>query len=439
VAVRIGERYRDRYQVLEAIGEGAFARVWRAEDVETHREVALKVLKDPYLGVKEVVERFQREVFAVASIDSPHVVGLFDFGISDDDFYLVTELLKGPSLRHLMAERPWSASDVYLIVGQIAHALKAAHSRSIFHRDLKPENVILVERSSGWQVKVIDFGFAQLPELERSLGLQPLTRKGYVSGTPQYLSPEQIRGKPIDGGADLFALGVITYEMLADKRPWDGDDARDVMMLVLSRVPPAVTKLHETIAPRIEEVNRFLERALSKDRSGRPADAQSFHEELGRALFVGEAPRIESALDKLTSQSISLRIRRSDETETTQVGGSTDRQPTFGGTTTERQAALGDTTVQAPALDSSAIRLNDRTEIPIFVAHEAATHEAAPRLAATLRPESGEPDADRGPRPTATLAPTSIDRSGGLGRALLFILVLAAVAAGAFYLGRTLH
>ena len=430
MAVRAGERYRDRYDVLERIGEGAFAQVWRARDVAAEREVALKVLKDPYLTVKDVVERFQREVFAVASIDSPHVVALFDFGISDDVFYLVTELLRGPSLRQLMGERPWTATDVYVIVGQVAHALKAAHGRGIVHRDLKPENIVLVEKPGGWQVKVIDFGFAQLPELERKLGLEPLTRKGHLFGTPQYLAPELIRGRAVegDGGPDLFALGVVAYEMLAGKRPWDGEDPMQVMRDVLAHLPPAVTTLHETLSPRVEEINRFLDRALAKERGERPADASAFFEELGRALFPGAAPSINQRLDQVSSRSIELRVRR-DATEVNLDDNAT--VPFMTGSDSQRQA-VGNDTLKQTALDSSAIRVDGPSDIPIFVGAK----EARSLPSSYLRRPDGvdEVRSERPYRPPVT--PPERRAGGGALRALVYLLLTAAVAAGAFWLGR---
>src|SRR5262249_46905069 len=157
----------------------------------------------------------------------------------------------------------------------------------------KPENVMLVELSGGlWQVKVLDFGLAKLPELERSLGLDSLTRRGQLFGTPPYLSPEQIRGKPPGRRARLFAPGVIAYEMRAGKRPGAGraDDPRDVMMCVLHKPPPPLTKLHETMTDRLDAVNAFIKRALAKERSERPADAEEFFRELGDALFGQSRP-----------------------------------------------------------------------------------------------------------------------------------------------------
>jgi serine/threonine protein kinase len=331
VPVRVGQRYKDRYEVVAHVGEGAFAHVFRARELSSGRDCALKVLKEEYSDNRDVVERFQREVFAIASINSPHVVSMLDFGIADieREFFMVMEFVQGPTLRELLgSHEPWPREDVLVVVGQVAHALMAAHKREIIHRDLKPENVMLVERSGSFVAKVLDFGFAKLAELERTLELRPITRVGFCFGTPQYLSPEQIRGRPIDGGADLFALGVIAYEMLAGRRPWDGRDPRAVMTAVLKTLPPPILQLHPSLMSRLEEVNRFLLRVLEKDRSERPHDAVAFFDELQDALFGGAAEarnalagaRPVSPIEDVTSRSIVVRPatgsqKRFDETE----------------------------------------------------------------------------------------------------------------------------
>jgi serine/threonine protein kinase len=236
----------------------------------------------------------------------------------------------------------------------------AAHKREIIHRDLKPENVMLVERAGQFVAKVLDFGFAKLAELERTLELRPITRVGFCFGTPQYLSPEQIRGRPIDGGADLFALGVIAYEMLAGRRPWDGKDPREVMTAVLKTLPPPVLTLHPALMPRLEEVNRFLLRVLEKDRDERPRDAVAFFDELQDALYGGATEarnalagaRPVQPLEDVTSRSIIIRPGsgqqpRFDETEIDAHAG-------------ERAQASNDTVRESAMAETGSI--------PIFVA-----------------------------------------------------------------------
>jgi serine/threonine protein kinase len=441
VTVRPGELYRERYQVLASIGEGAFARVFRARETATGRDVALKVLKEGQS--QDVMERFQREVFAVASISSPHVVSLLDFGISDDEFYIVMEFVEGPSLRDLLGtHEPWAAEDVLVVVGQIAHALAAAHKHQIVHRDLKPENVMLVERGGAWQTKVLDFGFAKLADLERRLELAPITRVGFCFGTPQYLSPEQIRGLPIDGGADLFALGVIAYEMLAGRRPWDGASAREVMTAVMKTLPPPVLTLHPSLRGRIEEVNAFLLRVLEKERDERPKDAVEFFEELQTALFGGAqaaknalagARPVSPRLEDVTSRSISVKATRTSERQ-----DATEIDPV------RRPAshAPGNDTVRETAIDSSAIRVDGGSDIPIFVATR------GERLISQYLPPIEIEDADE-PRaksaddsrkatlPRGAATATIPKARNSTGRLLVTFLVLVLLAV-AFLAGRYL-
>jgi serine/threonine-protein kinase len=453
VPVRIGERFRDRYQVLEKIGEGAFAYVFRAREEAAGRDVALKVLKEPYLQVRDVAERFQREVFAVASIRSPHVVSLLDFGFSQDEFFIVMEFVRGLSLRQLLVHEPWSAEDVLVVVGQIAHALAAAHKQEIVHRDLKPENVMLVERHGTWQAKVLDFGFAKLAELERKLDLEPITRVGFCFGTPQYLSPEQIRGLPLDGGADLFALGVITYEMIAGRRPWNGQDPREVMTAVLKTLPPPALLLHPSLMPRLEEVNRFLLRALEKERAQRPADAVAFFDELQLALFGGAGAaraalarephgradpsllqplagaRPRTMIEDVTSRSIQLRVTPAHgraRLDATEVDPAVDDRQTIPFTTHRG----GGDTVRETALDSSKIAVDASSAIPIFVAD-------GERLPSRYLPRVDEDD-DRETRPrgTALIPKASLPRPW-LGRLALVLLVLVLLIAS-FVAGRYL-
>jgi serine/threonine-protein kinase len=278
---------------MEQIGEGGFATVFRAKEATTNKIVALKLLKDAYLKDAEVVERFRREVFAVASINSPYVVKMHDFGISGDEVFIAMEYVEGPTLREVVHERAWQPSDIHVVVGQIAQALAAAHRQNIIHRDLKPENVILVGdggKSGPRQVKVLDFGLAKLAELERKLELEPLTRAGMCFGTPQYMSPEQIQGKSIDGSADVYALGVIAYEMIAGLLPWDGADSREILLSVIKSPPPKIVRARSPEVKRLDELNKFLVRALAKDKKDRPKDAAEFFKEFEIALLGERKP-----------------------------------------------------------------------------------------------------------------------------------------------------
>ncbi len=437
--VSIGQRFKDRYEVVAHIGEGAFAHVYRARELGSGRDVALKVLKEEYSDTRDVVERFQREIFAIASISSPHVVSMLDFGLSAGEFFMVMEFVQGPSLRELLGRHePWPREDVLVVVGQIAHALMAAHKREIVHRDLKPENVMLVERGGQFMAKVLDFGFAKLAELERTLELRPITRVGFCFGTPQYLSPEQIRGRPIDGGADLFALGVIAYEMLAGHRPWDGRDPREVMTAVLKSLPPPVLKLHPSLMGRIEEVNDFLLRVLEKEREERPRDAVAFFDELQDALYGGKAEarnalagaRPVQPLEDVTSRSIIIRAtppaggQRFDETEIDPARA--ERAPS------PPSPSPSNDTVRESAIDTGSI--------PIFVAERLDSRYLPPvELSEEVRPiridnDSGKATLPRGTAQIPKVAPPRKSRASLVATMLIVLILLTA----AFLAGRYL-
>ncbi|HEX6837946.1 MAG TPA: serine/threonine-protein kinase [Polyangia bacterium] len=344
-------RLKGRFEIMEQIGEGGFATVYRAKEATTNKIVALKLLKDAYLKDAEVVERFRREVFAVASINSPYVVKMHDFGISGDEVFIAMEYVEGPTLREVVHERAWGPSDIHVVIGQIAQALAAAHRQNIVHRDLKPENVILVGdggKAGPRQVKVLDFGLAKLAELERKLELEPLTRAGMCFGTPQYMSPEQIQGKPIDGSADVYALGVIAYEMIAGLLPWDGADSREILLSVIKNPPPKIVRARSPEIKRLEELNKFLVRALAKDKKDRPKDAAEFFKEFELALF-GErkpVPRTKQKVDakdevfaSVFAASIELPVVPApatgandfDDTRVETLPGEFPIEPTFGG------------------------------------------------------------------------------------------------------------
>ncbi len=358
---------RGRFEVLEEIGEGGFARVYHARETTTGQKVALKVLKDAFQNDKEVIERFRREVFAVASINSPHVVGLKDFGISGEEFFIAMEFVEGPTLRDVIEQHDWSADSVHTIIGQVGAALEAAHEQNIVHRDLKPENVMLVSGPNETVlVKVLDFGLAKLAELERNLGLAPLTRVGMCFGTPQYMSPELIYGKPVDRSVDLFALGVMTYEMISGKRPWDGPAPQDVMVAVVKMPLQPIASVHHSLARRLDPINRFLQRALAKKKEERPPDAQAFFRELSEALY-GErralvVPSARDASEELSAIHTRLPVRpRADETQI-------DVNPSA--------AAVGDKTIEFRAMPRAEATLNGR-------------HDTAPNASAATSSRSG--------------------------------------------------
>jgi serine/threonine protein kinase len=290
----------DRYDVQGPMGEGGFAHVFRGIERTTGRAVALKVLKSAFHDNPEVRERFQREVFAVASLSNPHIVGMHDFCLNESDVYIAMEFVAGATLREMM-NQPLTLADRFLIITQIADAIDAAHERNVVHRDLKPENIKVVERTGGgFDVKVLDFGMAKISQLESQLELRPLTKVGICFGTPHYMSPEQIRGKLDDPSIDLFALTTIAYELIVGARPWDGEDPYEIMRAVLRQPAPRITKLDGVVGDdhvQLERVNAFFDRALAKTREIRPKDARELCKELEDALFAETArPQLASSI-----------------------------------------------------------------------------------------------------------------------------------------------
>jgi eukaryotic-like serine/threonine-protein kinase len=468
-------RLKGRFEIMEQIGEGGFAMVYRAKETTTGKIVALKLLKDAYLKDAEVVERFRREVFAVASISSPYVVRMHDFGISGEEVFIAMEYVEGPTLREVVHERAWQPGDIHVVVGQIAQALAAAHRQNIVHRDLKPENVILVGdggKSGPRQVKVLDFGLAKLAELERKLELEPLTRAGMCFGTPQYMSPEQIQGKPIDGAADVYALGVMAYEMIAGLLPWDGADSREILLSVIKSPPPKIVRARSPEVKRLDELNKFFIRALAKDKKDRPKDAAEFFKEFEIALF-GErrpVPRTKQKVDakdevfaSVFAASIELPAvgpsdgHDFDDTRVETLPGEYPIEPTFGGSLVGtgtltgvrrrrrlRSAWMMSVGMNAPDPGASGIR--DDPSGPFATAptrpHHSPRRNAIPSEAMPLPPLDFAKPAHRKDSITDTVPPLQRrEPTGGVPAwvvAVMLGLVIVAAALG-FYFGRRPH
>jgi len=224
-AALVGTILSGRYLLERVLGEGGMGAVYQAEHTHMRKRLAVKVLHPEMSRMPEVVARFEREAMAAAHIEHPNIAAATDFGKTEEgQFFLVLEFVEGTSLRERMKENaPMSVGRTFHIVQQVARALQRAHSLGIVHRDLKPENVMLVEREGDPDfVKVLDFGIAKVPVGElagvSSSGQPVLTQLGMVYGTPEYMAPEQAAGQEVDARADLYSLGVMTYEMLCGVR-----------------------------------------------------------------------------------------------------------------------------------------------------------------------------------------------------------------------------
>ncbi|HXJ64242.1 MAG TPA: BTAD domain-containing putative transcriptional regulator [Actinomycetota bacterium] len=252
------------YRLLEKIGEGAFGLVYRAVQPQVGREVAVKSIHPELANQPDFVRRFEREAQLVARLEHPHVVPLYDYWRDPDGAYLVMRLLRGGSLEDLLEDGPLHPDRASAIMDQVAGALAAAHRQGVVHRDVKPGNVLLDEEGNAY---LTDFGVAlDAGAPEQTTGLM-------VRGTPAYLSPEQIRLEPATGRSDIYALGVVLYEMLTAEHPFPESSLRALLDRHMHEPLPSARRLRPEIPPAVDLV---IARATAKDAGGRFADALEF-------------------------------------------------------------------------------------------------------------------------------------------------------------------
>jgi eukaryotic-like serine/threonine-protein kinase len=277
------------YRILEKIGAGGMGEVFRAHDERLGRDVALKLIRPASSDNPDHLRRFEQEARAAAALNHPNILAIYDVGFEGATPYIVSELLQGRTLRQRLSEGPIALLDATDYALQIAHGLTAAHERHIVHRDLKPENLFLTEDG---RVKILDFGVAKLQaplESERSIeSLTTVTKSGAVVGTVAYMSPEQLRGKPVDHRSDIFSFGAILYEMLAGCRAFRGETEVDTMTAVL-REELSDAKLDEATIP--ESYRNTLKHCLEKE----PEDRFQSAKDLAFALqtVAGSSPGTE--------------------------------------------------------------------------------------------------------------------------------------------------
>jgi serine/threonine-protein kinase len=253
-----------RYRVLHRVGSGGMADVVCAEDLQLGRKVAIKLLHRRFAQDEEFVERFRREASSAAGLQHPHVVAVYDRGAWDDTYYIAMEYLEGRTLKKLVQEEaPLEAARAIDFTIQILRAARFAHKRGIIHRDLKPHNVIV---DAEGRAKVTDFGIAKA-------GASDMTQTGSIMGTAQYLSPEQAQGLAVSAPSDLYSIGIILYEMLTGRVPFEGESAVTIALKQVSEAPVPPSTPNPAVPPALEAV---VLRALEKDPARRFADADEF-------------------------------------------------------------------------------------------------------------------------------------------------------------------
>jgi hypothetical protein len=289
----IGRVLADRYRILRKIGEGGMGSVYLCEHVILHRSLAVKILRRELSTDPEIVERFRNEAIAASQIGQENVIDVIDIGRTEDGaLFYVMEALEGHSVGAVLrGEGPLAVSRALAILEQVCRALGAAHARGVVHRDLKPDNVFVVRREDGSELaKLLDFGISKLEQAG-----ERLTQNGAIIGTPEYMSPEQAAGAAVDARTDVYALGVMAYELLTGVLPFEGDSAIATLVAHQTRPPEPPSRRRADVPP---DVDALILRALAK----RPEDRFD-----SMPALVAEIARIRVRLAGQTPEPVPLR------------------------------------------------------------------------------------------------------------------------------------
>ncbi|MCP4196521.1 MAG: serine/threonine protein kinase [Proteobacteria bacterium] len=275
----IGRIFDRKYKIARLIGEGGMATVYEAEHTTINRKVAVKVMHEDVAAVPGATDRFFLEAQSASSIGHPNIIEIYHVGTEEDGtVFMVEELLMGISLKDLLArEGKLKPRAAVAIILQVLSALAAAHDKGIVHRDIKPDNIFLsIDSRKKREVKLLDFGVAKVQE-DKADGDQGLTRTGTVLGTPKYMSPEQARGLKVDGRTDIWAVGIILYELLSGLQPFDGENYNKVLSDILLETPEPLGRLIPKLSRTLLHV---VEKAMAKDRNHRYTTATAMISDL---------------------------------------------------------------------------------------------------------------------------------------------------------------
>jgi len=274
-----------RYRIVRRLGSGGMANVYLAEDEELGRRVAIKILNDRHASDDSFVERFRREAKNAAGLSHPNIVSIYDRGEAEGTYYIAMEYLEGRSLKdRIVAEGPLPIAAVIECVRQILRAVGFAHRSGIVHRDIKPHNVMLAQEGSERRYKVTDFGISRTSASQ-------MTEAGSIVGTAQYLSPEQARGAAVDQRSDLYSVGIVLFELLTGKLPFNGETPLEIAMKHLSEIPKSPSTRRPEVPPDLDMV---VLRALAKDPADRFESAEEMDAELAR-VAAGSGVTAETA------------------------------------------------------------------------------------------------------------------------------------------------